>query len=317
MDNHTHPFFRSMGGAVARRGAKALLVLLGIAGAFGLPTAEVARAYAESRGIPRRIVSLAPNLTEIIADLGLTERLVGVTRFCDYPPEVSKLPRLGGLMDPDIERIVGLKPDLVVMLKSETQRTEKRLRRAGLAVASYKIENVADILATYADLGRRLGVESVARERANAIHSAFTPPSSSKNAREQSRRKRIVFFISRPGGSFKSLLAAGNGTYFEDLARAASLGELALGTKGYVTVSIEAVLKARPDIIAEVVADDDSYDAQKRIADWDPFWKSQEFAPKIIVLKGNKFLRPGPRLVQALSELKSQVGSSAPSREAL
>jgi iron complex transport system substrate-binding protein len=303
----------------ARRAASfALVVALVLA--RGIPFAEAAATNADDRGqppnaqlrsppAPSRIVSLAPNITEIIADLGLARRLAGVTRFCDFPPEVAGLPRVGGLIDPDIERIVSLRPDLVVMLKSASQRTEKNLEKAGLSVASYRIETIADLLAAYAELGRRLGVEAVSSERVKAMDAAFRR-SPAGTARKRPPRGRIVFVISRTPGSFKTILTAGAGTYFEDLSRAIPLAGLALPTNGYVTVSLEAILKARPDIIAEVVADDDRSDASKRVREWDSFWKGDVSAPRIIVLKGNHFLRPGPRLVRALTELRAALSPS-------
>lgn len=257
---------------------------------------------------PARIISLAPNLTEIVADLGLVSRLVAVTRFCDYPPEVTRLPRVGGFLDPDLERIIELKPDLVLMLQSASQRTEKRLKDAGLRIHSYRIETVSDLLSAYADLGRLLNVEAIARSRARAIKMAFNPPPIKPgSAPPPTRNQRIVFIVSRPAGSFKTLLTTGKGTYFEDLVRALPLAGFALQTTGYVSVSLEALLQAHPDIIAEILADNEPSDPKKRIREWDLLWKQHPHPPRIIVLKGNHFLRAGPRLVSALNDLRSAL----------
>ncbi|MHA2621249.1 MAG: ABC transporter substrate-binding protein [bacterium JZ-2024 1] len=257
--------------------------------------------------VPRRLVSLAPNITEIIADLGLAHKLVAVTRFCDFPPQVARLPKVGGLIDPDLERIIALNPDLVIMLKSASQRTEERLRGARLQVVSYRIETVSDLLSVYDHLGAKLGVLATARDRKKMIKAAFEPARGAQDS-AKSPRPRPVFVISRQAGSLKQLLVAGSGTYFEDLARGANLGNLALGTKGYTTVSLEAILSARPDLVIEVVGDDDRSDPERRKREWERFFRDKSGYPVVIVLKGNHFLRPGPRLVRALQDLRLTTG---------
>ncbi|MGB8959622.1 MAG: helical backbone metal receptor, partial [Candidatus Aminicenantales bacterium] len=85
-------------------------------------------------GTPRRIVSMAPNITEILFALGLGGRIVGVTRFCDWPPEARAIPRIGGLVDPNVEVIRSLDPDLVIAFRGNPLRLVDRIRKLGLPV---------------------------------------------------------------------------------------------------------------------------------------------------------------------------------------
>ena len=96
---------------------------------------------------PQRIVSLSPNLTEILFAIGVArERIVGVTRFCDYPPQVEGLDRIGGIVDPSVEKIVSLRPDLVLATRGNPSAVLERLRAAGLRVYAFESQGGLDLL---------------------------------------------------------------------------------------------------------------------------------------------------------------------------
>ena len=115
---------------------------------------------------PQRVISLAPSITEIVFAVGREHRLVGVSRFSDYPPAASKLPRVGSYTQPDLERIVALKPDLCFATKDGNPRqVVERLRSLGIPVYAVNPQNLDGIMSTILDIGTLLG----ASERARAL----------------------------------------------------------------------------------------------------------------------------------------------------
>src|SRR5205814_9439610 len=96
---------------------------------------------------PQRIVSLIPSVTEMLFAIGEGKRVVGVSSYDEYPPEVKGLPRVGGLLDPNVERLLSLKPDLVVLYQTQNE-LKQRLDRAGIPYYSYEHRALADITVT-------------------------------------------------------------------------------------------------------------------------------------------------------------------------
>src|SRR5205823_5294687 len=115
---------------------------------------------AVSAAAPQRIVSLIPSVTEMLFAIGEGKRVVGVSSYDEYPPEVKRLPRVGGLLDPNVERLLALKPDLVVLYQTQNE-LKQRLDRAGIAYYSYEHRALADITVTLRTIGAR--IESRAR----------------------------------------------------------------------------------------------------------------------------------------------------------
>jgi iron complex transport system substrate-binding protein len=140
------------------------VLLFGLALAAGAAAKETFRddrgVDVELAGVPRRIVSLLPSITESVCAMGACSSLVGTDRFSNWPASVAALPKLGGLEDPHIERIVTLKPDVV--LASSSERLIDRLEALGLKVIVLDSHNIADVKHTLNVLGRMLGVPSAA-----------------------------------------------------------------------------------------------------------------------------------------------------------
>jgi iron complex transport system substrate-binding protein len=117
---------------------------------------------------PQRIVSIVPSVTEMLFAIGAGPRVVGVGNFDTYPPEALTRPKVGGLIDPDIERIIALKPDLVVVYGTQSDlRTQ--MERAHIPVFLYQHAGLADITTTIRELGSRAGNRKESAELANQI----------------------------------------------------------------------------------------------------------------------------------------------------
>ena len=143
------------------------LFVAGVFSLFLLP-AGCRNESAPSDGIagkapPERIVSVVPSVTETLFALGLGDRVVGVSDYCKYPPEVNRLPRLGGLYNPNIERIVELRPDLAVLLREHHELAEK-LARAGIGTLTVDHASVAGILDSFEKIAGRCGVPEAGKE---------------------------------------------------------------------------------------------------------------------------------------------------------
>jgi iron complex transport system substrate-binding protein len=188
---------------------------------------------------PQRIVSLLPSLTETVCELGQCQRLVGVDRYSNFPESVRKLPQVGGGLDPNIEAIVALKPDLVLLATSS--QAGERLQALGLKVVSLEPKNHADVKRVLNQVGQLLGVENAPRVwqaiEASLLAAAQSLPASVKTT-------RVYFEVNR------APYAAGEASFIgETLSR--------LGAKNIVSASLgpfpklnpEFVVRANPDVI--------------------------------------------------------------------
>jgi iron complex transport system substrate-binding protein len=117
---------------------------------------------------PKRIISLIPAVTEMLFAIGAGPQVVGVSSFDDYPAEVRNLERVGALLDPDLEKILALKPDLVVVYATQTD-LRRQLERARVGTYSYQHAGLADITTTIRDLGARTGLTEEAGGVATGI----------------------------------------------------------------------------------------------------------------------------------------------------
>jgi len=195
-------------------------------------------------GIPERLVSLCPSLTETLVSLGLGERLVGRTKFCERPAHrIAAVPVVGGTKDPRIARIVALAPDLVLMNEEENRREDaEALRAAGLAVHTTFPRRVVEIPPLLRDLGARLG----ARRRAERIAAALEAASARAAQRAATRPPvRFLCLIWRD-----PWMGVGEGTYIDDLLQTVGGQNVLAGNPHrYPTLATEDLTGLRPDIV--------------------------------------------------------------------
>ncbi|MGA6992854.1 MAG: cobalamin-binding protein [Candidatus Deferrimicrobiaceae bacterium] len=239
---------------------------------------------------PRRVVSLAPNLTEIVYLLGREDLLVGVTRFCNFPARAAALPRVGGIVDPDIERIVAANPDLVLCTTDGNPKERVRVLEAmGIPCFAVGPQDLAAVFLTIERVGKLLGVPGKGRREADALRA---------RAERVSREKRIpsprVLFVV----STSPIIAAGNGTFLDELVRIPG-GRNAAGRLAgrYPRLSVEDLIAAGPDII--LVAGMTGVEGfSPDVSRWAevPAFRNGD----VVTLDGDLVTRPGPRMVGAL-----------------
>ena len=112
---------------------------------------------------PKRIISTSPSITEILFELGLQDRIVAVTDFCTYPEEACHLPSVGGVLNPDIETIVSLTPDLIIH-QSDSAKMEKNIKSLGIPTLSIKVRTISDIFESINRLGKELNCQENAKK---------------------------------------------------------------------------------------------------------------------------------------------------------
>jgi iron complex transport system substrate-binding protein len=197
--------------------------------------------------IPQRIIAIAPNTAEIVCELGATDRLVAVGRYCKHPPQITDLPRIGGLRDPDLETILALRPDLL-MVRGHTAAVETLCRDNGIRVYHDPTERLADIERAVLEIGELLGLGDRAADVAARMRSEL---SSIRRSVEGLPRPRVLF-TSRNPDQLAAIYSVAKGSYLDELISLAG-GENIFGDQDtpYPLVGLEEILVRRPEVIIE------------------------------------------------------------------
>jgi iron complex transport system substrate-binding protein len=253
--------------------------------------------------IPERIVSLSPSNTEILFALGLGPKVVGVTKFCDYPPEVLQRVKdgdiavIGGFVDPSIERIVALNPDLVLAATRLQENVVNELEKMGLKVIALDPHNLSQILADIKLVGKACGkseeAEKLANEMKRVIDFIFSKTKNVPN------RPRVYYEV-----WYEPLYTIGPGTWQNELIEmAGGVNIFADAKQAYPIVSSEAVIQRDPEII--IVSIGYMGGVKKEDFEKRPGWGAISAVKnnRIYEIDENLVVRPGPRIVQGLEQL--------------
>ena len=269
--------------------------------AFAAPAARAAPTSPGGLVPPRRVVSLAPSLTELVFALGAGASLVGVTTYCDYPAAARRLPRVGGIEDGSIglERVVRLRPDLVVAIGEGQADTVEALRRLGLRVEVVECQSIEDVFDSTARMGALLGRQPMAGRLAADLERRMARVGSLIRTVPAARRPRVFYELwDRP------LMTATDKTMIGRLIGLAGginiFGDLA---GRYPQVSPEAVLKRDPQLILAPdhhASSVDGRDLAARLGLPDAGAAPRE---RVLILDGDLVSRAGPRIADALELL--------------
>jgi iron complex transport system substrate-binding protein len=239
-------------------------------------------------GTPQRIISLAPSNTEILFALGLGHKVVGVTDWCDYPPEALNKTKVGGYANPDIEKIVALNPDLVLAGYGNPIEVVYTLAGLGLTVFGIKTTDLDDLLNDIRRVGEITDKELEALALTSAMESRIQAVTNQTAELEQ--RPRVFYIVWHD-----PLWTAGSGTFINELIEKAGGVNIFGNVTGYPMVSIEDVLARDPEII---IASEWSYDWAMNATELASTNASQ--TGRIYTLDDDLVQRPGPRLVKGL-----------------
>ena len=247
---------------------------------------------------PRRIVSLAPSLTEIVFLLGREGSLVGVTRFCNVPPAASRLPKIGGVSDPDVERIVALSPDLVLCTTDGNPRDKVRVvEEMGIPCFAVAPQNLEGVFTAIERLGVLLGAADRGRAEAGSLRRRARLAAHPSLDADQ---PAVLFVVSTA-----PIIAVGEGTFMDELVRLTGGRNAAARFSGrYPRFSVEDLVAARPDVIFVAgMAGVERFPPE--VTRWKEIPAFRDGA--VITLDGDLVTRPGPRLVIALERVSAAL----------
>jgi iron complex transport system substrate-binding protein len=286
------------------------LLLAIVAVAWSAPPAvgrlSSAAATPPAAATPRRIVTLVPSITELLFAIGAGSQVVGVSSYDHDPPAVEHLPRLGALVDPDVERLLALRPDLVVIYGSQAELAEQ-LRRASIRTYPYAHGDMPALFATIADLGRVTGHETEAR----ALGARLQAQLDTVRARVAGRPKpRVLLVFGREPLSLRGIYASGGIGFLHDLVGLAG-GENVFADvrRESVQATAELVLARHPDVIVEIRADPIEPElAAREVA----AWSSLPALPavrhhRVVLLTGSELVTPGPRIGVAAERMERAI----------
>lgn len=250
---------------------------------------------------PLRVVSLAPNITEIIYAIKQEHRLKGVTQYSDFPVDAQRLPKVGSYVHLDLERIVALKPDLCIAIKDGNPRVvAERLESMGIPVYAVDPRNLDTVIESIRKIGGLLAAEREAQ--------ALTQTMRSRIERIKSMVSQTAY---RPGVFFQvgiaPIVSVGTRTFIHELIEIAGGKNLAAGSIAYPRFSREQVLGLSPEII--IISSMARAAVFERVkAEWSrwpdmPAVRNQN----IFIVDSNLFDRPSPRLVDALEVLVRRI----------
>jgi len=237
--------------------------------------------------------------------LGLGDRVVGVTRYCNYPPEVKSLPKIGDYLNPNYEMILKLKPDLVLLLKQHSSLSEFLVRNR-ITSRVIENENVNGILMSFMVIGELCGKTKQADSLAASIKTEMSGTSAPLY------RPKILFCIGRdnPGaGKISKVYIAGPKSFYSQLMLDAGGKNVYTDSVfAYPTFSAEGIIRLAPDIIMDVMASVSGVQQEKAKNDWKELAIIPAVASGLVFCPSGDFMSiPGPRIGLILAEMKKAV----------
>lgn len=248
-------------------------------------------------GPAQRVISLIPSATETLIALGATDRVAGRTRY-DVAPEVARVPSVGGGLDPSVEAIVALHPDLVLAWENDKRReVPNKLAALGVPVFTLRTEDTTDVFRNIADLGRLTGRDSAARALAAGLRGDLAEVARSVAGLPRPRVFYVVFndppMTAGPGTFITQLVGvAGGQTIFPDVRQP------------WPTVAMEEIVRRAPDLV--VVPQGDQTNALEQLRAR-PGWRDVPAvrAGHVVAVPANLLNRPGPHLGEAARTLRA------------
>jgi iron complex transport system substrate-binding protein len=255
---------------------------------------------------PTRIISVVPAATEILFAFGAGPRVVAVSSFDHEPPQVDTLPRVGALLDPDVERILSLRPDLIVVYGSQHDLAGQ-MERAGVPQFAFVHGGIAAILTTITALGVRTDTREAAARLVADIRTRLDAVKTRVAGRP---RPRTLIVFGREPGALRNIYASGGFGFLHDMLEIAG-GEDVFGdvARESVQASSETLIARAPDVIIEIRASDEA------AADPDA-WNALASIPavrdhRITVLAGTEMVTAGPRVGAATERLARAIHPEA------
>jgi iron complex transport system substrate-binding protein len=252
---------------------------------------------------PHRIVSTSPNITETLFALGLGSRVVGVSNYCEYPPQVKNLPKVGTFLRPDPELIARLKPDLVIVHKLPNELTN---RLTALHIPYVEVDR-GGLTDAYSEI-RQVGDATGAKEQAEKLLATMHNRLDEIHAQTAGKKKpTVIFVIGRDPGTLSNLIVVGRDNFLNDLMDVAGGTNVIAqeSTQPYPQIGLETILRAQPDVLIDMGdMGDTSEERERKATENRALWKA---VPNLSAVKNGHvyslastaFVVPGPRMTEA------------------
>ncbi len=268
---------------------------------FALFAAAGAAAAAEKE----RIVSLTPGATEILFALGLEEKIVGVSTACDFPGAARRKEKIGQFGRPDVEKVLSLRPDLILGVGVLGSPEVESLKRLGRPVVIFNPGNLEELIQTIRETGVLTGREEEAERIAGGMEKRVLAVKEEVKERKRRRRPRVYVEIWDD-----PLITFGAGSFIDGMIKTAGGENIAhdLG-QAYSTISAEAVIRRNPDRIILIHHLDSPEESVKRISrrlGWEKV-RAVRTGKVFADIKADLILRPSPRIVEGLEALYERI----------
>ncbi len=252
---------------------------------------------------PQRIISLVPALTEMLYAIGAGPQVVAVSSFDEYPPEVKALPRAGALLDPNTERIISLKPDLVVTYGSQLD-LQAQMKRANIPTFDYRHGGLGDIMTTMRELGTRTGHAAEAEKAAAAIEARIA----AVRARVAGKpRPRTLLVFGREPRALRNIHVSGGHGFLHDMLDIAGGQDVFADVdRESLQATTETILQRAPDVILEIRSTDIPVgpELQEELNSWSRLASVPAVKNKrVIFITGQGATVPGPRVADGIERM--------------
>lgn len=204
-----------------------------------------------STGKPARIISLSPSTTEILFGVGAFGRVVAVSDYCTYPPDVERLPRVGGWNNPNMEQIASLRPDLVVFSDAQAQFVKDKVEAAGIRTLAVPSQTLEDAYKSIEMVGQATGDAEAARR---LLEQTRMSVETVRLATERLPKRRVLCVVDRVPGTLRDLYTAGGDSFIAQLIRIAGGEPVSPPTReGWGKMQKEAVVTLDPDVVLDLM----------------------------------------------------------------
>lgn len=247
-----------------------------------------------------RIVSLSPSTTEATFAVGAGSRMVGRSRYCNYPAEVLKLPQVGGYVDPSFEAILGLRPSLVVGARGPAgSAIAEKLEAQGIKTYFPPTETFAQIDEMILGVGARTGHDADAKREIDRLHARIDEVS--KSAADKPRRRVVLVFGLAP------ISVAGPGSFADEMLQHVNAENAVKEGGAYPTVGVERILALDPEVVINAAMMEER--SAERLNAGAPGWSAVRAVKegRVRTITDEAVLRPGPRLGEGLRLLADAV----------
>lgn len=266
------------------------------------PTSGESAPAPVSTDTPRRVISLAPNFTETLFAVGAGDQVVAVTDFCAFPPaELADMPHIGAYLNPDVERMLSLTPDLVVLLPAQDD-LRQRMDAAGIGTLTVANESMEEVLTGIEAIGDATGHGEEGRRLADELRGELEATRTVVAGRDP---VPVLLVIGRGGDDLTGIFGVGPGTFLDEVIRAAGGRNVLAGAPSlYPQVPIEEVIHLAPEVIIEVVVPPSQLQPDELVQAWSHLSSVPAVGSRRIhVLTDDYLLIPGPRAVRSARRL--------------